>query len=104
MCIVRRRSTKLIVWNRGAQAGICGTGREILKLSAPAKVSDHDVKLAVRAEPQHATIVVAPLDLSFVALSGRVSSSVLLEGAQLEQVLCERQRISVPGIAIDAIA
>jgi hypothetical protein len=89
--VVRLRPAELIVQLVAERPGAV---RKILHL-APATVVAHvDVELAVRAEAEHAAIVIAPLRLA----------GVLLERAQLDQVRFEGQRAVVPHEAIDPVA
>ena len=64
-------------------------GGQVLQLAAAAVVADHDVELAVGAEPDLAAVVVAPQGL------GSTGSSVLLERVELDEVPVERQRLGL---------
>jgi hypothetical protein len=94
------RSAELIV-------ELARTGRaiwEVLQLAPPSVVAHLDVELSIRAETDHAAVVVAPRRLRFVTLSERHRRAVVLERAQHDQVVVEPERCAVPDEAIDAIA
>src|SRR5207249_5546758 len=88
-----------IVWCRPAEL-IIGYPRakravgEVLQLPTPAIIPYEDIELAVRAELDHAAIVVAAEGLS----------RVRLEGAQPDQVAVERERGAIPHKAVHAVA
>src|SRR5215204_7334219 len=100
MRVVRLRSAELIV-------ELARTGRaiwEVLQLAPPSVVAHLDVELSIRAETDHAAVVVAPRRLRFVTLSERHRRAVVLERAQPDQVVVEPERCAVPHEALDAIA
>ena len=63
-------------------------------MAAAAKVADEDVQLVVGSDPEHASIVIAPLRLS----------SILLQRAQHDDVGVLRQAGAVPDETVHAIA
>src|SRR6476659_3380138 len=72
MCIVRFRSTKLVVRNGT-------TALEVLQEASPAVVAENDVKLAVRTKAHYAAVVITTRRLA----------GVLLQRSQLDQVAIE---------------
>ena len=98
MRVVRRRPAELVVGRRGRRPL-----RQVLHLTTAPEVADRDVQLAVGPEGKDAAVVVGACRLGGVALARRVRSSVVLEGAELQQVVVVDERGPDQLEAVDAV-
>jgi hypothetical protein len=98
--VVRFRPAELIVRDPGPE----GTVDEVLQLSAPPDVAEEDAQLPVRAELDHAAVVVPSLRLRKGAERRRHRREVLLDRPQPDQVPIEGERRAVPDEAVNSVA
>ena len=91
--VIRRRPAKIIVRHRTRQI--------VLREAAAAIVADDDVQLPIRAETEHAAVVIAPEHRQ--RRVGHVVP-IVLERAQADDVLVEGQRAAIPHETVHAIA
>jgi hypothetical protein len=104
MGIVWLGPTELIVRHGCSGAsGNWSTG-EILQLTAPAYISYKDIELAIFPKRKHTAIVIAARRLTFITLTWRHRASVILEGAEFDQITIEAESTSTPEETIHAIA
>jgi hypothetical protein len=104
MRIIRLRAAKLVVWNCRPGTGGNRTTGQILQLTASSHISDEDVELAVETERDHTPIVVAARWLRLITLARRLGRSIVLVGAQFDQVDVKRKRYAIPNKTIHAVA
>jgi hypothetical protein len=88
--VVGLRAAELVVGHTGPEGAVA----EVLQLAAAAPVADQDVELPVGTERDHPAVVVAALGLP----------DVLLQRADPDELLRERQRGTVPDEPVNPVA
>src|SRR5215207_2386374 len=104
MSIVWLGAAKLIIRNCRTGASGCWATGQILELTASSDIPDKDIEFAIRPEGEDTAIVIAARRLSLITLIGRLGRSIILEGAQFDQVEIKGKHVAVPNEAINAIA